>query len=137
MSARRWPPLNNRTRIDSFGLFTGQLGYTVNSLLFYGKAGAAVAHDKYDAFIPGVGVVSNGLSQTRWGYSAGFGVEYAFAENWSVGGEYDHLFLGHHGGDLASALLVAPLRTERIGQDIDIGLIRVNYRWGGPVVAKY
>jgi outer membrane immunogenic protein len=64
-------------------------------------------------------------------------VEYAFAENWSVGGEYDHLFLGHHGGDLASAILVPPGRTERIGQDVDIGLIRVNYRWGGPVVAKY
>lgn len=130
-------PLNNRTRIDGFGLFTGQLGYTVNGLLFYGKAGAAVAHDKYDEFVPGVGVVSNTLSQTRWGYSAGFGVEYAFAENWSVGGEYDHLFLGHHGGDLASGILVPPLRTERIGQDVDIGLIRVNYRWGGPVVVKY
>jgi outer membrane immunogenic protein len=28
-------------------------------------------------------------------------------------------------------------RTDRIGQDIDMGLIRINYRWGGPVVAKY
>lgn len=130
-------PLNNRTRIDSFGLFTGQLGYSVNGLLFYGKAGAAVAHDKYDEFIPGFGIVSSTLSQTRWGYSAGFGVEYAFAENWSVGGEYDHMFLGHHGGDLTSGILVPPLRTERIGQDVDIGLIRVNYRWGGPIVAKY
>ncbi|QQN61584.1 porin family protein [Bradyrhizobium diazoefficiens] len=129
-------PLDNRTKIDSFGLFTGQFGYTVNSLLFYGKAGAAVAQDKYDMFIPGVaGVVSSTLSQTRWGYSAGFGVEYAFAENWSVGGEYDHLFLGHHGGDFA-AIIGPPVRTDRIGQDIDIGLIRLNYRWGGPIVAK-
>ncbi|QPF94952.1 outer membrane protein [Bradyrhizobium commune] len=131
------PPINNRTKIDSFGLFTGQLGYTVNGLLFYGKTGAAVAHAKYDEFIPGVGVVSNNLTQTRWGYSAGFGVEYAFAENWSVGGEYDHLFLGHHGGDLASPSLLPPVRTEKFGQDVDIGLIRVSYRWGGPVVAKY
>lgn len=129
-------PLNNRTRIDSFGLFTGQLGYTVNSLLFYGKAGAAVAHDKYDEFIPGAGVVSNTLSQTRWGYGAGFGVEYAFAENWSVGGEYDHLFLGHHGGVLTNTIVAPLARTVSIGQDVDIGLIRVNYRWGGPVVTK-
>lgn len=130
-------PLNNRTRIDSFGLFTGQLGYTANSVLFYGKAGAAVTHDKYDEFVPGIGVVSNTLSQTRWGYSAGFGVEYAFAENWSVGGEYDHLFLGHHGGILTNTVVAPLARTERIGQDVDIGMIRVNYRWGGPVVAKY
>ncbi|WP_027534643.1 outer membrane protein [Bradyrhizobium sp. WSM3983] len=53
------------------------------------------------------------LGYYRWGYSAGFGVEYAFAENWPVGGEYDHLFLSHHGGDLASAILVPPGRTER------------------------
>jgi outer membrane immunogenic protein len=130
-------PFNNQTKIDAFGLVTGQLGYAVNSLLFYGKAGAAVAHDKYDMFVPGfAGPVSNTLSQTRWGYSAGFGIEYGFAENWSIGGEYDHLFLGHHGGDL-TAIADLAVRTERIGQDVDIGLIRVNYRWGGPVVAKY
>jgi hypothetical protein len=60
------------------------------------------------------------------------------AYEWTgVYGGLDHLFLGHHGGDLASGILVPPGRTERIGQDVDIGLIRVNYRWGGPVVAKY
>ena len=48
------PLFTNQTKIDSFGLFTGQMGYAVNNLLFYGKAGAAVAHDKYDTFVPGV-----------------------------------------------------------------------------------
>ena len=27
--------------------------------------------------------------------------------------------------------------TARIDQDVDIGLVRLNYRFGGPVVAKY
>jgi outer membrane immunogenic protein len=27
--------------------------------------------------------------------------------------------------------------TDRIGQDVDVGLVRVNYRWGGPVVVRY
>jgi outer membrane immunogenic protein len=27
--------------------------------------------------------------------------------------------------------------TDRIHQDVDIGTVRVNYRFGGPVVAKY
>lgn len=129
----------NQTKIDSFGLFTGQMGYAVNNLLMYGKAGAAVAHDKYDIFFPAAPALAfNSVNQTRWGYSVGFGVEWGFAENWSVGGEYDHIFLGHHGADFATLTGGLLARTERIGQDIDIFLLRVNYRWGAaPVVVKY
>jgi len=129
-------PQTNQTKIDSFGLFTGQMGYAVNSLLLYGKAGAAVAHDKYDIFFPGLPAF-NSVNQTRWGYSIGIGVEWGFAENWSVGGEYNHVFLGHHNSDFATLTGGFLPRTDRIGQDIDMGLIRINYRWGNPVVAKY
>ena len=128
------PPLTNQTKIDAFGLFTGQLGYAVNSLLFYGKTGAAVVHDEFTTLAPSA--TFNSVSETRWGYTLGVGVEYGFAENWSVGGEYDHLFLAHHGTSIATAAGLFP-RTDRIGQDVDIGLIRVNYRWGGSVIAKY
>ena len=31
----------------------------------------------------------------------------------------------------------APLRDERIRQDVDMFTARINYRFGGPVVAKY
>jgi outer membrane immunogenic protein len=27
--------------------------------------------------------------------------------------------------------------TDRIRQDVDMGLVRLNYRFGGPVVARY
>jgi len=27
--------------------------------------------------------------------------------------------------------------TDRIRQDVDLITVRVNYRWGGPVVARY
>ena len=30
---------------------------------------------------------------TRWGGTIGVGLEYAFAPNWSVGVEYNHLFM--------------------------------------------
>ncbi|MHC2372084.1 hypothetical protein ACVIQT_006732 [Bradyrhizobium diazoefficiens] len=33
----------NRSRIDSFGLITGQVGYAWNSVLLYVKGGAAVS----------------------------------------------------------------------------------------------
>jgi outer membrane immunogenic protein len=27
--------------------------------------------------------------------------------------------------------------ADRIRQDVDLVTVRVNYRWGGPVIAKY
>jgi outer membrane immunogenic protein len=44
----------NHTKIDAFGLFTGQVGYSWNNVLLYAKGGAAVVDDKYTVFgIPG------------------------------------------------------------------------------------
>ena len=39
---------NARTRISSFGLFTGQIGYAWNNALLYVKGGAAVTADRYE-----------------------------------------------------------------------------------------
>ncbi len=33
--------------IDAFGLFTGQIGYAANNVLFYVKGGAAVTADRF------------------------------------------------------------------------------------------
>jgi outer membrane immunogenic protein len=131
------PSVTNRSKIDAFGLFTGQVGYAANNLLFYMKGGAAVATGKYDTSVPvAPGLTFSSARETRWGATIGVGLEWDFAQNWSAGAEYDHLFLGHHGVDFATpAGLIA--RADRIGQDVDVGLVRVNYRWGGPVVAKY
>jgi outer membrane immunogenic protein len=134
--------VQDESRIDAFGLFTGQVGYAWNNVLLYVKGGAAVVSDKYRAFdIPTGLTIVNG-SETRWGGAVGAGFEFSFAPNWSVGVEYDHLFMGHRDVDVfgVGVLGLAPgafAGTARIGQDVDIGLVRVNYRWGGPVVAKY
>jgi outer membrane immunogenic protein len=129
----------NRTKIDAFGLITGQIGYTWNNALFYVKGGAAVVGDKYDLIVaPGFstsGTVFGSASETRWGGTLGAGFEFGFAPNWSVGVEYDHIFLGTRNNDFTSVGTF--VQTERIRQDVDMGLVRVNYRWGGPVIAKY
>ncbi|MBI5319871.1 outer membrane beta-barrel protein [Bradyrhizobium sp.] len=128
------------SKIDAFGLFTGQIGYAVNSVLFYVKGGAAVVRDKYDIQVTATGVSTFAGSETRWGGAVGAGVEFGFAPNWSVALEYDHLFMGRSDVRLNSTPAFAPIAatsTHRIGQDVDIGTVRVNYRFGGPVVAKY
>ncbi|MCK1386495.1 outer membrane beta-barrel protein [Bradyrhizobium sp. 21] len=134
----------NRTRVDAFGLFTGQIGYAWNNALLYAKGGAALTRDRYAGIGTGglAGAEFDRADETRWGGTIGVGVEYGFAPNWSIGLEYDHLFMGQHNVNLLATGLAAPAagafsRTERIGQDVDLITARVNYRFGGPIIAKY
>jgi len=85
-------PAANRTKIDAFGLFTGQVGYAANNVLFYGKGGAAVTDNRYEGVF--AGVVIDRAEETRWGGTVGAGVEYAFAPNWSAKVEYNYMDFG-------------------------------------------
>ena len=77
--------------------------------------------------------------QTRWGATVGAGVEYAFAPNWSFGVEYNHLFMGTENYNFrgVGAFAGINVRNDDIKQDADLITARVNYRFGGPVIAKY
>jgi outer membrane immunogenic protein len=135
-------PYANQTKIDAIGLFTGQVGYSWNNVLWYAKGGAAVSDNKYSSFFTTnaggftAGTVFNQASETRWGAAVGTGVEIGFAPNWSVAFEYDHLFMGNNNVTFPQSA-IAVTRSDNIRQDVDMGTIRVNYRFGGPVVAKY
>jgi outer membrane immunogenic protein len=129
-------PATNETRIDAIGLFTGHIGYAWNNVLWYVKGGAAATADKYSTFFTGTGVVYNEARETRWGGVIGTGIEIGFTPNWSVALEYDHLFMGNKNITFpASAIAVT--RSVDIKQDVDMGTVRVNYRFGGPIVARY
>jgi outer membrane immunogenic protein len=134
---------NNTSKVDSFGLFTGQVGYAWNSVLWYVKGGAAVTHDKFQGIFIPTGAAFDNASDTRWGGTLGVGLEWGFAPNWSVGFEYDHLFMGNHNlsftstGALGFAAAGTQFRVDNIHEDVDIATVRVNYRFGGPVVARY
>ena len=64
-------------------------------------------------------------------------LEYGFASNWSVGLEYDHLFMGDANNSFSIVTPFAAVLNNRVSQDVDMVTVRVNYRWGGPVIAKY
>lgn len=133
-----FPAISARARIDGIGLFTGRVGYAWNNALLYVKGGAAVASDRYNAFVIANNVDFATGSETRWGGVVGAGLEYGFTPNWSVGFEYDHMFMGSNNVTLtAPALIPALYPIERIGQSVDMVTVRVNYRFGGPVVARY
>jgi len=129
---------NNNSKVDAIGLFTAQVGYAWNNVLWYVKGGAAATHDKYNGQI--FGVVFDTASETRWGGAVGTGIEIGFAPGWSVAVEYDHLFMGNRNNTFTftpAAGVVGTSRIDNIRQDVDMGTVRVNYTFGGPVVARY
>jgi outer membrane immunogenic protein len=137
------PAWTNNSKIEALGLFTGQVGYAWNNVLWYVKGGAAVTDDKYNGTVTTTGALFDSASETRWGGVVGTGLEFGFAPNWSVAVEYDHLFMGNRAITATSAGVLAGIpagsvfRTDSIRQDVDMVTARINFRFGGPAVARY
>ena len=90
-------------KIDWFGTLRGRVGWLpVNSLLVYATGGLAYGHVLTDvAFsgnLPGIpratGSIAMNNSTTRAGWTVGGGLEWMFAPNWTVRGEYLYYDLG-------------------------------------------
>jgi outer membrane immunogenic protein len=142
------PTFRTGIKTDGIGLFTGQIGYTWGPALLYVKGGGAVVNTK--ATLTSLGnsqVLAVALpafvasaSETRWGGTVGVGFEYLFTPNWSVGVEYDHLFMGDRNDNFSCGVAnCSGFFNTRIKQDLDMVTLRLNYKFGGygPVVAKY
>ena len=126
----------DRTKIDAIGIFTGQVGYAWNNVLLYVKGGAIGVSDKYEGYFVATGVVFDRASETRWGGAVGAGLDFGITPNVVLGVDYVHGFMGSR--DLVfTAINGIFSRTDRINQDIDVATVRLSYKFGGPVVAKY
>jgi outer membrane immunogenic protein len=119
------------TEIDWFGTGRLRFGYAAGSALFYATGGFAFAHVENSM---GVSCCSARVSDVRWGWTAGGGAEFAFAPQWTVRAEY--LFVDIQKSGIAS---VAPPATGRFEWENRFHVARaaLNYRFGGPVVARY
>ena len=79
-----------------------RVGFAANNWLIYGTGGAAFGNFKYSYTESLAGVARTASdSDTKAGWTAGGGVEYAFRNQWSLGVEY--LFL-----DFGSTTLIQP-----------------------------
>ena len=116
------------TKTTALGTLTGRVGYAWNQTLLYGKGGAGWARFKYDDFTTLGGPLNGSSSSTRWGWTIGGGLEYAFATNWSAKVEYNYLDfgtkrLGFSGGAGGAFVQDITDRTHLVK-------IGVNYRFG-------
>ncbi|MDQ2084319.1 porin family protein [Xanthobacteraceae bacterium Astr-EGSB] len=123
------PPLGTVTlsnEINWITSVTGRLGFAANNWLIYGKGGWAWADFDGAASlaIPGATTLSVTSDGDRDGWTAGAGVEWGFAPNWSALVEYQY----YDFGDETFSFGGVP-----VGIDTDIHTVKVglNYRLGG------
>src|SRR6516164_1540635 len=119
------------TSLDSLGTLRGRVGYAVGAFgnwLLYGTGGLAVGDvHAWDALTPAAG------SKFRAGWTAGAGIETAFAPNWTAELEYLYVDLGK-----TQYFNIVPSVPETVGITANIIRVGLNYKFGAaPVVAKY
>ena len=126
------------SKADRFGTVAGRLGIAVDRALVYFKGGAAWVHDTHDLTIFQANFgQSSTVSNNKWGWTAGAGVEYALTRNWSAKLEYDFMDFGTT--RLSFDFPFNTIVTTDIKQRIQTVKFGWNYKfdWGGPVVANY
>jgi outer membrane immunogenic protein len=147
------PTLNtlaNHSFIQSIGTLTGRIGYTVQpTLLLYGRAGGAWAHDLYNVstfLVPGSATVvsSTGTiialgSNSPGGWTAGAGLEWAFfGGDFSAFLEYDYMsFRSSRVTFIPTTPALGATSTPAfpldISQHVNVFLFGINYRFhAGP-----
>ena len=120
-----------------------RLGLATNNALFFVTGGLAVGEVSSTSglFRPLSGYNSFGsTSKTKAGWTAGGGVEYMFASNWSVAVQYLYVDLGKVSYRTTDRSLGFPTFFENLTTKTQVNLatVSVNYKFGAPsVVARY
>jgi outer membrane immunogenic protein len=137
---------NNGNNIGFLGTVRGRAGVAFDRFLIYGTGGVAFGNTNSPHTVIGTvaGVptlfTANTGSNTRVGYAAGAGVEYAFTPNWSVKAEYLFTDLGRNARTFVDPVTGAGFVVRHREQN-HIARAGVNYRFSwfapAPVLARY
>ncbi|MDR3421593.1 MAG: outer membrane beta-barrel protein [Xanthobacteraceae bacterium] len=123
-------------KTDLLTSVTARAGYAWNDWLLYAKGGVAWAGDRYSVFDVAGTYDFNGL-ETRFGWTAGAGVEWALWNDWSLRLEYDYYGFGTRSVTFIDNVTgtVGPLDIKQNIQVVKLGL---NFHvFAGPPVAPF
>lgn len=126
------------TKADRLATIVGRLGIAADRALVYVKGGAAWVHNTHGVtIISGPNVFEPTTSISKWGWTAGAGVEYALIRNWSVKLEYDFMDFGT--SRVVFNVPPATTVTNEVKQRVHALKVGWNYKfdWGAPVVTNY
>ena len=136
---------------DWYSTVRARLGYTVTpTWLIYATGGLAVGEIKSstnvqfgaDQFFLGSLGFTGSQTVTRTGWTVGAGTEWALGSNWSVKAEYLFLdfgsltYLSACSGALCLGGLPVSWQTH-VRTEESVFRLGVNYKFGGPLMAKY
>jgi outer membrane immunogenic protein len=111
-----------------FGTARGRLGYASAGWLIYATGGYAYTRLESNAFASAGGLaVDIRRDEDRHGWTAGGGIEVAFAQNWSAKVEYLFMDFGKHEGSWT--LTGLPVITDSMRLQSNIVRGGVNYRF--------
>jgi outer membrane immunogenic protein len=140
--------INQSVRTDWLATFRARLGFLVTpSTLLYVTGGGAVTNLQgtftFNDNLPNAFSTESGsFNTTKLGWTAGGGVEWAMWSGWSAKAEY--LFVSFPTATTTSnnfSTIFGPVPGQVFTHslDLDAHIVRVglNYKFGGPVVAKY
>jgi outer membrane immunogenic protein len=139
------PPFNTAFNEDIsqrwLATIRGRVGWAVTpTVLLYGTAGGAFADLRIHEFNPtGAGGTLTGATETHEfsGWTAGGGIEWGFAPNWSAKVEYLYMDLGHHDFFATTATGCCTFQSTHLTDNIVRAGVNYHFNWGGPVVARY
>jgi outer membrane immunogenic protein len=142
------------SRLDFLGTVRGRFGYGFDRLFIYGTGGFAYGSLNNSMSIADpagvVGYAGSSQDTIRTGYAYGGGVEYALASNSAfnvfhasgvtVKAEYIHYNLGTYSflsNGVPGVVATTSAFTNSVRTDGDLVRAGLNYKFGGPVVARY
>ncbi|TFW60040.1 porin family protein [Bradyrhizobium sp. MOS001] len=138
--------VSSQVSADWLATIRGRIGFlAAPTWLLYATGGAAISEVKgnfnfTDTF--SAATESAAIRDTRLGWTAGVGTEYAFGGGWSLKVEYLYVDLGRASAtstNLVGGVTQYPSNVYTHSVDLKSNIVRVgvNYKFGGPVVARY
>lgn len=144
-------------RLEWFGTVRGRVGSTITpTTLLFVTGGLAYGEIKTTNTVSGTNITgaqgtnvfvltpvtgTANFSSTRTGWTAGAGIEGVVSGNWTAKLEYLYIDLGNVSGSFVTPVTgrSGGFLTSTFNSHVTDNILRVglNYRWGGPVVAKY
>jgi len=118
------------TKNSYLGTIRGRFGYAFDRWLPYITAGGAYGDIKASSSNP----AAPGATKSQFGWTAGGGIEYAYAGNWSTKIEYLYVDLGSF--DCGAACTVGAV-TNNVSFKEHIFRAGLNYKFSGPIFTRW
>lgn len=135
--------LSCTAKSDWLATVTGRIGGVVGDrTLVYVKGGAAWLNSKHTlssvaGFGGGGAAFSTSATSTTFGWLLGLGTEYAFDHNWSAFVEYNYMEFDKKTINLDFGVGGPGAIGVDVKNKLSVAKVGVNYKFGGPVVARY